>query len=665
MPKATTGSSGAFTYDFGIQIAQTTVNRLQRTAASVLSLASAYYALNKQAGEYLNTLRSQQLFFGGQANTMKAIADAQDRIIKGTSRFSVKDQLEGINNLAKVGIDARKEMEWTEKAAHAMGMSYSQFSNAIANGIRGNMSGLVEMGLITERATRAFEKYQGNTVMRQQAILNFVKNHKALQQAIKNDFETVQDQMHRMKGVWQAFLQSILGAPNDPGSFLGQANLAFKEVAEGFARNAETIKRYGFQIGQILGWVIRNVGHFVTWVGRQVMRVVKSIWKVTDDYAEAVRSVVVWLEFQKRVIVDFFEDHAKAIKFIIKWLLIYAVAKKALMIGTPIIKSVYALGKAIFFTCGALVGAIKDFGIFRGILHWFTGFLPPAVSGMLVKVKGILIGFVRILGGIGKAIWASLFGSNPVGWAVVAIGAAIAGLIVLYKKSEAFRNFVNDFLQAWVQGIRLVYNTFIWLYVQIRVLLIKFSNWWKNTVGGIKGFLAWLKQDLSVFTGTIQKLWDTIMNTAVGRFIKNYIIDPITTFYKLTLKPIFDGVARMVRNIKGWFTKGADFMGQSAAETAEAYGFSAPVWNNPFGGSQPQSSSTSGTAAVANNPNVTVNNQVPSPTGNPATAMTFNNGAIQIVLNKADGINEQVLADKVRQVILDMEREGAIRGGRA
>ena len=43
--------------------------------------------------------------------------------------------------------------------------------------------------------------------------------------------------------------------------------------------------------------------------------------------------------------------------------------------------------------------------------------------------------------------------------------------------------------------------------------------------------------------------------------------------------------------------------------------------------------------------------------------MPFNNGAIQIVVQKGEGIDERVLAQKVRGVLNDMKREGDMRGG--
>ena len=347
MAKATRGSDAQFTYDFGIAIAQSTVNQVTRLAGVTLSLASAFYALKSTATEYVNTLRENTFRFGGILSTMKAMEQAQDRLIKGQSLFSVDDQLRGMNQLMASGINVKKNLDWISKAAHASGQSLSQFSGAISNAIAGNMGQLVDMGLLTQRATRMFDKYAANTVMRQQAILNFVKNHKGLMAAIRNDFFTIQDQMLRIKETWKAFLQSILGKPNDPSSFYGQITQSMKLVADALARNLEQIKRVGYVIGSVLGWVMKQIGHFVVWIGKQMKQSLSAVWRMTDNYAEFTRSLIVWLEFWKLKIIDFFKEYGGAIKTVLKLVIAYKALKWAFLIGGPIIKSVWTFAKAI------------------------------------------------------------------------------------------------------------------------------------------------------------------------------------------------------------------------------------------------------------------------------------------------------------------------------
>ena len=46
-----------------------------------------------------------------------------------------------------------------------------------------------------------------------------------------------------------------------------------------------------------------------------------------------------------------------------------------------------------------------------------------------------------------------------------------------------------------------------------------------------------------------------------------------------------------------------------------------------------------------------------------SSSMTFSNGAIQIIVQKGENIDERILAQKIRGVLNDMKREGDMRGG--
>ena len=156
MARSTTGNQSQFTYDFGISIAQSTVNKMIRLTGATVTLASAMYALQNTADKYVKTLRENALRFGGYLSTIRAMEEAQNRLIKGQTSFSVDDQLRGMNRLASVGIKVGKDFDFINKAAHATGKNFAEFSGAIASAIQGNMSSLVDMGLLTQRATRMF-----------------------------------------------------------------------------------------------------------------------------------------------------------------------------------------------------------------------------------------------------------------------------------------------------------------------------------------------------------------------------------------------------------------------------------------------------------------------------------------------------------------------------
>lgn len=373
-----------FTYDFGIAISQSTVQKLSRLASTTLALAGAYYALKSSADLYVDTLRENTLRFGGMLTTMKAMEQAQDRLIKGQSYFDVADQMAGMNRLMSLGLDVKKNMDWINKAAHATGKSFDQFSGMIASAVTGNLHALVDAGLMTERATRQFARFQGNTTMMRGAIMNFLKNHKGLANAIKNDFLTMEDQMRRLKAMWTGFMQEIMGKPNDPEGLYYQMTQALKIIADGLSKAWQDIKKVGRGIGTVLGWVARNVGKFIVFIGRSIQGMMRKAFGSVDDFQTTVRKLVVWLEFWKLHIVSFFEEYGGVIKGVIKYVLMFMALKTAFNIGGSVISSVMNWGSLL---SSAITGASAKWQLFTRLISEGDG-IVRATTATLSKMEG-------------------------------------------------------------------------------------------------------------------------------------------------------------------------------------------------------------------------------------------------------------------------------------
>ena len=377
-------TSGQFTYDFGIAIAQGTVNKVIRLAGVSLTLASAFYSLQQISKEYVSTLKENALRFGGYLATIKTMEQAQDRLLKGLTTFSVEDQLEGMNKLRAAGISVRKEFDFYNKAAHASGKSFNEFASVVNGAVAGNLSGLVDMGLMTERAAKRFQIYQGNTVMMQSAITNFLKSNKTLAQAIKNDFYTIQDQTKRIGENWKFFLQSVIGKPNDSGSFYQQIVGTMKMIADSFARNGKIIKQWGFAIGQILGWVVKQVGYFTVSLGKLAKSLVESVWKTTDNYQQSVYRLLVVLEFWKvhivnqlKTVFNFLKDNKKEIMSLVKVILIYKTLSMGLGAYRYGVASVRALSRW-WMSAIALAGRYRAMTGAGKIASW-AAFMPKGL----------------------------------------------------------------------------------------------------------------------------------------------------------------------------------------------------------------------------------------------------------------------------------------------
>lgn len=720
--RASQGSQAQFTYDFGIAIAQSTVNKITRLTGVTLTLASAFYALKKSATEYVDTLRTNTLRFGGVLSTMREMERAQDRLIKGQSYFNVDNQLAGMNQLLAVGIKTGETFEWVNKAAHATGRSYAEFAADISSAIGGNMQSLVDMGLLTQRATRMFDKYQANTIMRQQAILNFVKSHKGLQNAIKNDFETIQDQMTRIRGIWSSFLHSILGKPNDPNSFYGQIVSSMKMVATALARNMEQIKRYGFIIGQTLGWVIRQIGHFVVWVGRQVKRSIDSVWKVTDNFQEQTRSMLVWLEFWKLRLIDFFNQYGDEIKGILKMLIAYKALKTVFVFSKAAIASAAAYSAAL----SGLFIRMRRIRSFVGGVSWWkalwlailprwavkfltraTVFLRTTLPKLLSNVKSIFIAIGNYLGGtlVGKAgaFIAKIGGAAGVVWTIWEAVDAVGKLIPSVGK---FMDDRKAYLNDYFKSIRVSWTIAI---DKLKFYWHDFSKWWGKNVGD-PIINKWKEAKWGEFFAPIKQWWVDFINEVGALFRKTFgwaidlyerakwnwnnvnrqkeqkrQLDQANIDLKRTLQ-----IADLIKQARarGYDTsKYYEMFPESvknrlaAKRKAEEQKNAPPLrptdevslapgapWRPTEEGFVPKNPMdySQNVASPVINPIIEENkskSDISKPTEDLGADVLVSPGAVQIIVQKGENIDEEKLARKIREVLEDMKRTNTLRRG--
>lgn len=436
-----------FTYDFGIAIAQSTVTKLVRLTGASLTLAGAFNALKGASNEYVGSLKKNAMYFGGMTKAMQAMNEAQNRLIKGMSFFSMSDQLDGMKRLQTIGIDVGKNLEWINQSAHAIGQDFSQFSDMIADAVSGNMQSMVDAGLLTQRATRMFDKYEANTIMRQQAIMGFLKDHKGLMNAVKDDFTTVQDQARRLQGIWQSFLSNIVGSPKDPSSLYGQLTNAMKEIADSFARNSDRIAEIGKAIGSTLGWIVKNIGKLVTWLGKEFRSIIGYLFGQVDDFGKAMRSISVWLEFWKLRMVKIFKGIYEPLKKIL--LPIVKITMK--LIGWVFEKAVdfleylsehEGLLKTIVYTMLTIKGLQYVFFISKAAIASvrlfisYLKFIPFAMKYHFFNIKTMAMKTFRSIGTMGRRAFVGL--SRVARWVGTAFKNGFNGAAKIIRRTGLF-----------------------------------------------------------------------------------------------------------------------------------------------------------------------------------------------------------------------------------
>jgi hypothetical protein len=712
-----------FTYDFGIAISQQAIASVTRLAGVSLSLASAMYAINTFSKEYVKTLKMEAVYFGGYLKTIQSMQEAQDRLLQGMTTFSMKDQLNGMNQLRSVGVDVQKNFEFLSKTAHAMGTDFTSMSGAVASAISGNMQGLISMGVMTQRAARMFDKYEANTVMREQAVMSFLKNHKGILSMIKNDFETMEDQLVRLKGVWESFLKAVMGDPKDPTGLYGQITGTLKRLAEAFSRNVEMIKRAGFVIGKVLGWVFRQVGNVSLWVGHQFKKLFGHLDILQSDFQERTYAMIVRLEFWKNHILNFLREHKTAIKTIAALILSYMGLKLGWSISKDAIGSVIryrrefmnlirlvtrrGLGTMIVdaLSMRALSSASSRqllralgisnirhllFGILNGVMDFFTLALPGFFTAMGTALADLFVGvFTASL----PAISAALAAIPVAGWILL----AVAAIVVLYYKWEWFRNTVNQNIKDFGKALKSLFG-FIWSLVKF--LGAVFNLLWANIKNGFVqawvGLKTWISdawrefKQLGSLIGEalynslgggkggwwdklsegISKVWDSIKNSSAVKWLKENFFDPMSKFFS-SFTSVFDFFAKFYDLASSFVNKGSDYINAEAdkvnANTDYWMGKQPTPKPQSPNGTVPIKSATEAKKQSTPQQEVTAafgNTGKSEQATNNTSNVTVQPGAVVINVNKADGWDENKMAKKIREVLQEVTRTENIRKGR-
>lgn len=120
-------------------------------------------------------------------------------------------------------------------------------------------------------------------------------------------------------------------------------------------------------------------------------------------------------------------------------------------------------------TFGKVVGFIRDvatdpsFELLRSVLVSVAG----SAAGLVVAIKGLSVARTALSGLRNLAGVVGAF-ANPLGIAAIAVGALVAGFVVLYRKSEPFRDLVDgivdvlqDVVKVIIDGARPAFEAFV------------------------------------------------------------------------------------------------------------------------------------------------------------------------------------------------------------
>ena len=268
----------------------------------------------------------------------------------------------------------------------------------------------------------------------------------------------------------------------------------------------------------------------------------------------------------------------------------------------PILSDVYTSAKPVIEAFGnAIPGALQIAGdIMSGVFNAIKIVIPPVIS--LVKFLGenfswigpIAAGLATGIGVLTAAIkinsvitaisangfkaWAAstkiagaatkifagaqkvlnlVMSANPIGIVIAAVVALGTAFVLLYKKCEPFRNFING-IGAWIK------KTFVSVVEWFRTLPAVFGNIFTSAGNSIKNafnaVVNWFKNIPQVFSNIFSGISSAVSNMVTSIGERFPVLGTIIQTVQGMIAPYIDGIKNAISSIKNVFTSLIDFV---------------------------------------------------------------------------------------------------------
>lgn len=193
-----------------------------------------------------------------------------------------------------------------------------------------------------------------------------------------------------------------------------------------------------------------------------------------------------------------------------------------------------------------VVGAVAAYNTITGIKNGLTA-ISVATTGLEAGAfSGLTIAQLASVAATGALTAAqtalnAVFIASPIGWIVLAIGAVVAAIVILYKKCDTFRNFVNQLFGKIVSGAKAAFaglkNVWNGIVTSLKPVIAAVSNAFQQ---------AW--EVIKIVWGFVQPYFQMVWNNikAVFSVVKVYIGGMFKTAWEV-VKAVWNGVT-------GYFT---------------------------------------------------------------------------------------------------------------
>ena len=185
-----------------------------------------------------------------------------------------------------------------------------------------------------------------------------------------------------------------------------------------------------------------------------------------------------------------------------------------------------------------------------GVIAIGTAFLAWKVAGIITAVTTALAGMSVAEGIAAAKTWLlnTAMAANPVGIVVAAIAGLVAALVVLYKKSDKFRAFVNKLWDA----VKL-YIGFIVEYFKTAWKAIK--KVWETIKNAVMMYIDFIVNYFKTAWAIIKGVWSAVVGffTSIWEGIKA-VFNAVVEFFKTIFTNAWEGIKAIWDAVVGFFT---------------------------------------------------------------------------------------------------------------
>lgn len=534
---ATGDAATALTESFG-NVAQTVVADSEEIG-SAIGEVNTRFGVNGKELEDLSTLYIKFSKITGE-DLVSSIDDTQ----KAMSAYGIEAK------------DAGKFLDALAKTSQATGVS----TGSLTNGIISNATAFQEMGLSVDQAVLfmgQLEKSGANseTVLNgmRKALKNSAKEGLSLDEALislQNEIENGSDGMDGLNAAYELFGKSgdqIYGAiKNGTVSFkdltsavessAGAVNDTYEETLDATDKIALEVQKLKYSVAGFIDDFIKEHGD--------------KIEEIVNAVKEKIPVILQWFRDTYNKIKPIIQGIVDVIKPIIKDV------KKAL---EPIVDALKNLIKSLLPKIEDALGWMKDnielveaaiagvVGAMAGL--WVTKKIMAVVNAFKawkIATEGQTI--AEALLAKGQAVLNAVMSANPIGLIIAGITALVAAFVVLWNKSEAFREFWSD---LW-EGIKLMA-----------------SDAWDAITGFFTGAYDKVSEIWNGITEFFSTVWESIkaVFSLIPQWIDENIFQPIAKFFQILVKifktgwesikkfaqTCWNGIKAVWTTVKNWF----------------------------------------------------------------------------------------------------------------